>query len=227
MFDVFIHHHHAIEENTIWPYFKAHGVPFDDKMYDDHKHLLQQQHEIVKLSTLMLTCDGNNIPLLERYADELRTMFTKVKDGYEEHFAEEEESAELIKKILTKDEWDTLEKGIVNEASKFNKAFISFGVACRGALRWGGNEAMDSLMSGMPWPIKYLATHNWINAFIAEYLYPLLSIQLNEQPVAPIRKWLRPGILIDYYFPQDTKDRVPSVKAKRQGDNAKTHTSPL
>jgi len=195
-------------------------------MYDDHKTLLAHQHEIVKLSNVFLSADKNDYALLNKYADELRVLFTKVKDEYEAHFAEEEESAEVIAKILTEKEWDVLEKQIVADSQRAKYAFLSFGNVGRGAMRWGGNARLDQIMSGMPWFVKRWALNNWLNAFIAEYLYPILSIQLDEQPAAPIKKRFRPGPFVDWYFPQDMLDGVPSVKAKRQAPAPARVTSP-
>lgn len=135
-----IHHHHANEDDLVWPLLeRTAGQAVDLSPFtDDHR----------MLAPLLDSCRG----ALAGTPAELRRPLADLRDLLEEHIAEEERDLfPIISRYVPAPAYSWVEKQVAKRASFKQLLFTAPWLA-----RYATREELDGLLAGAGWPLRVL-----------------------------------------------------------------------
>ena len=183
----FLHDHHDIEENIIFPrYRQTKGVVVPATINTDHAALLKQLNDISALLQKMETTMDEK-PLQEM-AEDLRKQVTVMADETREHFAFEEENiCPLIKQNMSEED----EKGnvaIVIKQMSFEHLMKELPAVVAGQRRCGGVKMEQAFLAQLPPPPRILYQKFWKSQYEVENVQYISEVCIDSATEPPTKR---------------------------------------
>ena len=145
-----LHHHHAAEDEVLWPKLQTRAAPCGDaidRAEDEHRRI---QDLIDKIQAVRPAWQGSADPAL---AEQLAGAVEELSSGIDEHFDHEEQSVvPLIVQHITAEEW---QKFIDRGAAYVNPRNLWFALAYAGFLmRDGTPDEQRRFIEALPLPLR-------------------------------------------------------------------------